>query len=101
MTTPSSAHSGRFGSLGPGFWFRFGSMAIIDALALWSMYTLIDQSQWLVIGMLVVGVVALNFIYFSNRLIPLRYIAPGVVFLLVFIVYPIVYTVYLLSLIHI
>jgi len=95
MTAPSSARSGRFGSLGPGFWFRFGSMAIIDAMALWAMYSLIDQEQWLVMAALAVGAIGLNFIYFSSKTIPLRYIAPGLVFLAVFIIYPIGYTIYL------
>ncbi len=95
MTAPSSARTGRFGSLGPGFWFRFGSMAIVDAMALWAMYTLIDKEQWLVMALLAIGAVALNFIYFSSKTIPLRYIAPGIVFLSVFVIYPIGYTIYL------
>lgn len=80
---------------GTGFWIRLAGLAVLDALAVWAIPTLVDTDNWLSLVILLVGVVGINAIYLSSRTIPLRYLAPGLVLLAVFFVYPIGYTVYL------
>ncbi len=87
--------SSRFGGLGIGFWLRLGGVAILDAIAAWTFPTLIDSEAWPALAALVVGVVAINWIYFSRSAYPFRYLVPGLVFLALFMLYPIGYTVYL------
>lgn len=87
--------SSRSGGLGIGFWLRLGGVAILDALAAWTFPTLIDSEAWPALVALVIGAVAINWIYFSRTAYPFRYLVPGLFFLVLFMLYPIGYTVYL------
>lgn len=80
---------------GAGFWMRLGGLAILDALAAWAFPTLIDREAWPALAALVIGVVAVNWIYVSRPAYPFRYMAPGLFFLVLFMLYPIGYTLYL------
>jgi ABC-type sugar transport system permease subunit len=80
---------------GAGFWMRLAGVAILDALAVWTFPTLIDNDAWPALAALVIGVLAVNWIYFSRPAYPFRYMVPGLVFLVLFMLYPIGYTVYL------
>ena len=61
-------------------------------LALTALFVLVLKEQWLVVALVVVATVALNAIYFSRRLIPAKYLAPGVIFLVIFQVFVLLYT---------
>lgn len=60
--------------------------------AIFGAFPLIERGQWLGLALLV-GVTALLFwIYLSPRRIPAKYLIPGTLFLLVFQVFPVLYT---------
>ena len=69
-------------------------LGVIDALAVWAAVGLIQSSQFILLGILVVGAGLLNGLVLSKRAYPFRYLAPSLVFLFGMVVYPILYTAY-------
>lgn len=69
-------------------------LAIVDAIALYAAFVLFTQREWLVLGLVVVVAVLVNYIYFSRRRIAAKYLTPGIIFLVVFQVFTLLYTGY-------
>lgn len=74
--------------------FRFIVVALIDTLLISAVPALIASGSWTLLGL--VGLIALiiNFAYLSPRTQALRWLTPGLIFLLLFVVWPLVYTTY-------
>jgi arabinogalactan oligomer / maltooligosaccharide transport system permease protein len=67
-------------------------LGLVLAIAILGAFPLIERGQWLGLALLA-GVTALLFwIYLSPRRIPAKYLIPGTLFLLVFQVFPVLYT---------
>lgn len=74
--------------------FRLLSLAVIDGIAIWLLYQMFNDGVWqlgLAIG---VVTVVLNLIFLREDLYPLRWISPGLAFLIVLVVYPILFSIY-------
>ena len=71
------------------------SLAVIDAVAVYAIFLLLAQGSWLVALIVGVVVAAVNVVYLTPGLLPPKYLTPGILFLLVFQVFLIVYTVYI------
>jgi arabinogalactan oligomer/maltooligosaccharide transport system permease protein len=69
-------------------------LGIVDAIAGYAVLVLIGFQQWIVIGVVVVVAVIVNWIYFSRRTLPAKYLTPGVIFLCLFQVFVLIYTGY-------
>ena len=69
-------------------------LSILDALAVWSATILFVEHRYIFLTILIIVTVIINFIYLSKRAYPLRYIIPGTFFMILLVVYPIFYTVY-------
>ncbi|WP_401000917.1 ABC transporter permease subunit [Agromyces sp. GXQ0307] len=70
-------------------------LGIVDAIAVYAILVLTLSQEWLVLAV-VVGVTALvNWIYFSRKTLPAKYLTPGVIFLVLFQVFVLVYTGYI------
>lgn len=67
-------------------------LAVVDAFALYAVFLLAAQEKWLVLALGVVLTVAVNVIYLRRDGLPAKYLAPGVLLLLVFQVFVMVYT---------
>jgi len=67
----------------------------LDALAVFLAAVLVGRGDYAVAALVVVGAIVLTVIYLSERLLPAKYIAPGLVFLAIFQVFVIGYTVYI------
>lgn len=65
-----------------------------DAIAVAGLIMAIDAEAWGYTAVLVVTLVALNAVFLPRRWIPMKYLLPGVVFLAVFALYPVLYTAY-------
>jgi len=81
---------------GRGFWYRLIGLAVLDALALYAFLALIDDegaSRFMIIG-LVVGILFINWVYLWPRTEALRWVTPGLIFMAIFVVVPIIYTVW-------
>nr|WP_274637236.1 ABC transporter permease subunit [Microbacterium bovistercoris] len=70
-------------------------LGVIDALAVYAMLVLIGQSQWLM--PLVIAVIAglVNFVYLKPGLLPAKYLTPGLIFLFIFQIFVVLYTIYI------
>lgn len=69
-------------------------LGLVDAIALYALFVLVGAGQW-VVAVIVAAVAALvNWIYFSRRRLPAKYLTPGVIFLVVFQVFVLFYTGY-------
>ena len=69
-------------------------LGVVDAIALYALFVLVGHEQWLVAAIVVVVTALFNWIYFSPRKLPAKYLAPGVLFLVVFQIFTLVYTGY-------
>jgi ABC-type sugar transport system permease subunit len=99
IATPGKGHRGVARSLREwdrGFWFRLAALALFDALALYAFLVLIttEGSNRLMMVLLVVGALFVNWVYLWPNTLALRWVTPGLIFMSIFVVIPIIYTVY-------
>ena len=78
----------------PGFFVKLVLMMLIDALGIYGMFTAYLVKSWTVLAVLAVLLLAVNWVYFSKRTIPAKYLVPGMVFLLIYQVFVMGYTGY-------
>lgn len=94
MPTAHPSRVARPTRLGGARPIRLATAALLDALALWAGIWLASSGAWLLLAMLALGCVGLNIAFLSERAYPLRYLLPGLFFMIMMVVYPIIYTVY-------
>lgn len=70
-------------------------LAIVDAVALYAVFVLAANREWLVLGIVVAVAVVVNYIYFSRKRIAAKYLTPGIIFLIIFQVFTLLYTGYI------
>lgn len=69
-------------------------VGLADALAITGLIIAWEQEAWGYVAVTAVMLVALNVIYLPRRFIPMKFLLPGLFFLAVFGIYPVLYTVY-------
>lgn len=74
---------------------KIAVLSTFDAAIVLLASTLLGRGDSLIAAIVIVAAVVLNVIYLSERLLPAKYIAPGLVFLAIFQVFVIGYTVYI------
>lgn len=67
-------------------------LGTVAGLAMWVTPALFAGENWLALVGLWAATVAIFVVYSTKRFIPAKYLLPGTLFLLVFLVYPIIYT---------
>lgn len=85
---------GRSDRIGP-LMFKIVLLGTLDAALVFLMSILLGRGNVLVFGIVAAAGVAINWIYLSKRALPAKYITPGLVFLAIFQVFVIIYTVYI------
>lgn len=78
----------------PGFYVKLVLMALIDAFGLYILTLAWAEESWGVFAGMAVILVAVNYVYFSPRTLALKYLTPGLIFLLTFQVFVVGYTGY-------
>lgn len=73
---------------------RYGALMLIDALALFLFYRLSTDGVWELAIAIALITILVNIINLAPNLVPLRWISPSLALLLLMVVYPIIYTVY-------
>jgi arabinogalactan oligomer/maltooligosaccharide transport system permease protein len=75
-----------------GLGIKIVLLAILNALVLWAVGVLIADDKWIAALIALAATAVIDFIYLSpsRKVVPLKYLAPGVVFLIAFVVIPIV-----------
>lgn len=69
-------------------------LALLDAIALWMVYSLLGNGATAagIIALVVTGLV--NWVFLSDKLYPIRWLTPGLLLMLLLVIYPLVFTVY-------
>jgi len=67
-------------------------LALVVALSVFALPGLVDQRQWVGVGIVVAVPVLLVWVYAGRRRVPLKYLVPGTVLLIAFQLYPVLYT---------
>ncbi len=93
-TTPTRASVLRGSSIGP-LLLKIVMLGILDAAVVFLLMTLLTRGSYAIFGVVLVGALAVNWVYLSKRAMPAKYITPGLVFLAVFQVFTILYTFYI------
>jgi len=70
-------------------------MAVINAFGLMGILSAFNAGSWVIFGFAVVLLAAADFVYFSKRALPLKYLLPGLAFMLMFQVFIFGYTGYI------
>ncbi|MGM1018015.1 MAG: ABC transporter permease subunit [Actinomycetota bacterium] len=74
--------------------FKVIALGIIDALALYAIFVLVQNEQWFPAGVVFAVTAFANWIYFSRGHLPAKYLIPGLIFLFVFQIFAALYTGY-------
>ncbi len=69
-------------------------LALVNALGVYGVIVLYANGSWTALAAMVTGLVAIDYVYLSKRTVPAKYLLPGVLFLLVYQVYVVLYTGY-------
>lgn len=78
----------------PGFYIKLVLMMLVNALGLYGMFTAYLVDSWLVVIVMALLLIAVNYVYFSSKMIPAKYLVPGMIFLLIYQVFVMGYTGY-------
>jgi len=71
---------------------KIALLGLVLAIAIFGAFPLIEQQQWLGLALLVLVTAVIFWVYLSPSRIPAKYLIPGTLFLLVFQVFPVLYT---------
>jgi arabinogalactan oligomer/maltooligosaccharide transport system permease protein len=80
------------GSNGVALVAKIGGLALVDALAIYGAITLWSNEAWGFLAALAVLTALVNWAYISSRAIPAKYLVPGLIFLLIYQVFVVAYT---------
>ncbi len=81
-------------SVGRQFWLRIASVGIFDALLISIIPVLYTNESWILLGSLLGALVLVNWAYLSRRAQASKWLTPGLIFMALFVVYPVIYTFY-------
>jgi arabinogalactan oligomer / maltooligosaccharide transport system permease protein len=76
---------------GRGFWVVVALLALLDALMVYAAIVLFADEAWLMLLGLVVGGLVVNWVYLSPRTRALRWVTPGLVMMVLFMIIPIIF----------
>ncbi|WP_120005305.1 ABC transporter permease subunit [Nesterenkonia muleiensis] len=74
--------------------FKIVVLGLLCATAVYASLVLFMNERWLVGSLVVVGAAALTWIYLQRGALPAKYLAPGLVFLLIFQIFVVLYSGY-------
>lgn len=83
-----ATHTGR------GFFIKLIIMMLIDALGVYIILAAWASQQTIILAVMVFLLIAVNIVYFSKRMLPMKYLTPGLIFLLVYQIFVVGYTGY-------
>lgn len=89
------SHARRFRGLGWGFLLKLALMALVNAFGIMTAISAWRAESWIVLGVVVLLVIIADWVYFTRRALPLKYLLPGLIFLLVFQIFIFGYTAYI------
>ncbi len=79
---------------GRGFFGKLVLVGLVDAFGVYLAMTAFAQGSMGIFWGMVAILVAVNWVYFSRRMLPVKYLLPGLIFLLVYQIFTMGYTAY-------
>lgn len=89
------SHARRWQGPGWGFLAKLALMALVNAFGVMALISAFRAESWVIFTAALVLLLAADVVYFTKRSLPLKYLLPGLVFLLVFQVFIFGYTAYI------
>lgn len=96
-TGPSRVREPRSAGSTRGLVVKIALMALVNAFGAYVVLAAWAEGSFGILWSMVALVVAADYVYFSRRALPMKYILPGLVFLLVYQIYVVLYTGYVAS----
>ena len=93
-TVPKDRTSHARDVMRPGFIAKLIIMMLIDALGIYGIMAAWAVNSRIIIGVMAVLLIIINWVYFSKRALPAKYLLPGMVFLLIYQLFVMGYTGY-------
>ena len=75
--------------------FRLGGLALVDAFAIYLVANMFRDGVWQLGLVISIVTVLINAVFLFEDLYPLRWISPGLALLIIIVLYPILFTVYI------
>ncbi|TQJ31059.1 ABC transporter permease subunit [Microbacterium sp. SLBN-146] len=75
--------------------FKIVALGLIDAMAVYACLVLFSTGNWLIGSLVAVGTLAVNWIYLRKGGLPAKYLTPGLIFLLIFQIFVVLYSGYI------
>jgi arabinogalactan oligomer/maltooligosaccharide transport system permease protein len=69
-------------------------LALLDAVTIFVAFVLFMREQWFAVGVAIVGMLIVNWLYLRRGGLPAKYLAPGVILLIAFQVYVLFFSAY-------
>ena len=70
---------------------RYTFLAIFNALIVYAVPLTLAYESWFFLSLIIVIGLLVNFVYFTDKFQPMKWILPGMIFMLSFVVFPAVY----------
>ena len=86
---------GSWSTKAPGLFIKIVFLGTLNAFALWAIPILLTHHTYLFAAYMAISTLVLDYVFLSRKRIAAKYIAPGVVLLILFQVYPALYTGYI------
>src|SRR5688500_11866393 len=74
---------------------RLLALALIDAVALWLISRMVADGAWQLALVFVTITLFINVIFLREEFYPLRWMSPGIALMILMVIYPIIFTVYI------
>ena len=104
MATASNAGAGGAGAPAPpvsrstgvlSLLFRLGALALIDAITIYLVYNFFNDGVYQLAIVLALITILINLVFLREDLYPVRWVSPGLALMILIVVYPILFTVYI------
>ncbi len=93
MSTALTRRTKGSGSL-VGILFKIALLGVVDALAVYALFVLFMQQSFVVFALALAVTILINVIYLKPGWLPAKYLAPGIIFLLIFQIFVVLYSGY-------
>ncbi|WP_210479296.1 ABC transporter permease subunit [Naasia sp. SYSU D00948] len=93
-TPGGESHARKWRGPGWGFLVKLALLALVNAFGMTAILSAWRAESWVILGAAVALLVIVDVVYFVKRALPLKYLVPGLAFLLIFQIFSFLYTGY-------
>ena len=74
--------------------FKYVVLALFNSLIIYAIPLAYAYDGWTLLGILIFVLIAVNITYLGSKPTPLKWITPGIIFMITFVIYPAIYNIY-------